>query len=232
MTDWTDGSAPLAAFLGFDDLKDFLFLLLRFGVALVGAFVGWLVSGPLVRLLVRLAFQRPTSPLVLRFGRLGGAVLAGVLVFIFFHFGPGGSGGGSGGGTGPGQGPHAGRNGSPQDKKPPETQRDKAADVSPPPPGKESLTIEMILSKRYQGDGRYYLIQGKEPPRNLEEVEKYIQKRKKKEMQVEIIIYANSIAKAQPAVMDLEKLLDRYKIPRSFPEKYRKEPKPEKPEKD
>jgi hypothetical protein len=222
MSHWSDGPAVVTAFLGFDDIKELLFFLLRVGVALVGAFLGWLVSGPLVRLLVRLAFHRPASPLVLRFGRLAGAVLAGLLVYYFFHLGSGGSGGGIGGGIGQGQGSQAGNNGSTPDKNPDKSARDRSTEDTQPQPAKEKLAIEIILSKHYKGDDRYYLLQGKEPAQTLKEVEDYLAKRRKKLELVEIIVYANSVAAAKPPVKDLVKLLDSYKVPRTMPTEYRK----------
>jgi hypothetical protein len=228
MTNWTPDLASLVAVFGIESIKELLFLLLRVGVALVGAFIGWLVSGPVVRVLVRMAFHRPVPPLPLKLSRLAGAVVAGVLVFIFFHFGPGGSGGGSGGGTGPGKGPGV-DSGAPKDKNTVPSARDKRPPDSATqnPAARENLAIELVLSKRYKGDERYYLIQGKEPPRTLAEVEDYVRPRKNRIKQVEIIIYANSVSAARPAVPELEKVLDKYKLPHTPPPEYRTKRKPE-----
>src|SRR5262249_62167112 len=88
---------------GLDPLWGLLYDLMRLFFALAGAVIGWFVTPPLVRLLGRLAFHKPSPPLGPRPPPVPGARLVGVLVFPFFPFGRRGRGGG-----GPGGGPRAG----------------------------------------------------------------------------------------------------------------------------
>jgi hypothetical protein len=71
------------------------------------------------------------------------------------------------------------------------------------------------------------LIQRKEPPRTLGDVDKYLKEHQPQLGKVEIIIYANSIAAAHPAVTELVNLLDKYQIPHTQPPTYRQKRKPE-----
>src|SRR5207244_7010437 len=85
----------------------------RIAVAAGGALVGYFLSGPVLRALYRLAFQRPIPGWLLPLGKLGSAALIGLLIFFFLPLG-----GGDGWGWGPGWG--AGAGGS--DAKPGKTQ--------------------------------------------------------------------------------------------------------------
>jgi hypothetical protein len=197
-------------------------LVVRILAALAGALVGWLITGFLVRLLVRLAFHRPTPRPVLALLRLGGAIVVGLLVFYYLH--PGGSGGWGlgGGGFGLGGGGGQGQAGTGRDSGSTARASTQKTDVGKGPTATvapDTLPIEMIGGDRYKkagGEGRYYLIGGKEPARTLEEVKELLQKNKGRYRKVEILIYPDSVASPHHAISQLEALAERMGLSRSI----------------
>ena len=86
-----------------------------------GAILGWYVTPPVVRLLVRVAVHKPAPQLFVTISRLMGALVVASIVWAIWSFGFGdGWGFGPGGGSGPGLGPGSGatqaaKNGEPKD---------------------------------------------------------------------------------------------------------------------
>jgi hypothetical protein len=92
-----EGPLTAAGLLAIPDLSKIFFFAVKVLMAATGALLGWLVGGPVARLLVRLAFQRPASKTMLGLSRVGCAVLFGFLAFLIplgTGFGSGGSGSG------------------------------------------------------------------------------------------------------------------------------------------
>ncbi|MCC6421429.1 MAG: hypothetical protein IT429_24695 [Gemmataceae bacterium] len=195
-------SMPLA-FLS--DFREVVVFSLRVLLSLFGAWLGWLLARPVARILFRLAFQRPIPDKVLIVARLLGAVGAAALVFLLFPLALSGLGPGLGPGLGGGPGKGAGQVGGKGDGKDGDG-KEKKEKKGEPYDSAKTLAIEMIPSAQYQGDGRYYLIGGKEPPRSLAQVKEYLEEHKKQVRTVEIVIYRNTPGQGHLAVKALQKL--------------------------
>jgi hypothetical protein len=188
-----------------------VWLVIRLFAALAGAVVGWLVTGLVVRVLVRLAFQRPAPRLVEFLARIVGAVIIGLLVYYYLH--PGGSGGwGLGGGGlglgGGGIGPGTSGTGLSTTARA-TTNKAGTAKTTTRAPSPDTLTIALLGGSRYPGEGRYYLIGGKEPARTLDEVAAYLKNNPERYRRVEIVLYPDSVAGAHPATTRLQELVER-----------------------
>ena len=181
-------------------------LFIKIAAAAGGALVGYFVSGPIVRLLFRLAFQRPAPGWFVPLGRLGGAALLGALLFFLVSLGGGGWGWG-GGGSGFGAGPGTGKAGSEQGK-PGTGKSDK--------PTREKLVIELLGGNRVAGDLRYYLLDSAQPAKTLAEVEALL-KEKADKLEVHVGLTDESVAASHPAVARLRELLHRYQVPTVTP---------------
>jgi len=169
----------LGMLLGVIDVTATLLWVLRIGLALGGAVVGWFVSGPVIRLLYRGAFRRPAPGWLIPWARLGGAALIGLLVFYFLPLGWGG-GGGWGWGLGAGGGPGLGTgDGSGYKRAEKAVLADKNGEASKKI-DLEALEIELVGGTRYQGEGRLYLINRRQPAVNLAEVDDHIKKNKER----------------------------------------------------
>jgi hypothetical protein len=200
-----------AAFLDLSGIQQAIFFIVRVFLGIVAGLLGWLVGGPLVRLLHRLAFRRPAGGLPVFVGRLAIAVLVGFLVFWYFPIGGGGRGWGWGPGSGGGPGAGPGKGGTELDSG---TGKGKGQYTAPEntarKPGKETLVIELIASKQYEpGSDRYYLVGGKLPALKLQEIGEILKTGEGRWGQVEIRIYANSVAEDHPAVVELKQLTER-----------------------
>jgi hypothetical protein len=199
-----------------------LYVAVRIFAAAAGALVGWLVTGFAVRVLVRLAFHRPVPRPVLFLARVVGAVLIGLLVYYYLH--PGGSGGWGlggggfglgGGGTGPGKGGAGGtgiqattRTTAAEPGTAKSTDRATTAKTRPP----DTLTIELLGGSRYKKDRRYYLVDGREPAKTLDEVEESLKRNKGRYRKLEIVITPESVASVHPAVTGLEELAQQHHL--------------------
>ncbi len=178
--------------------------------ALVGAYIGSVVAGLVVRVLARLMTRRSAPRPIVALARVVGALAVGLLIYYFLH--PGGSGGwGLGGGSfglgaGPGKGGNAIGTGTTR-----RTAAEKAGatKTSPTTVAQETLTIEMLGGSRYKGEGRYYLIGGQEPARDLREVEDFLQKKQGRYRRIEILIYPDSVASVSSPVTQLAELAQR-----------------------
>jgi hypothetical protein len=193
---------------------------LKFVAVAGGVVFGWLVAGPLVRLLVRLAFHRDTPRLVVSLSRLGGAALVGFIVYLL-PIGLGGSGWGLGGGDGPGSGKGKGAGEvrtADRDRKAPADQRDRTSREKTPPeaPRPDVLSVRILGGEAVKED-RYYEVKvnGKDTPLTVEGVRKILAEDKAKRIKrVEIIIDPDSVPETSPVVTELEKLAREHNLPR------------------
>ena len=67
----------------------------------------------------------------------------------------------------------------------------------------------MLGGTRYKGEGRYYLIDGKEPARTLPEVDDFLQKNRGRYRKLEILLYPESMASVTAPVTQLAELARR-----------------------
>jgi hypothetical protein len=204
-------AAALPAAFELSDLKDIFLVILRLLVACAAAFVGWLVVPPLVRGVYRLAFHKPLPGPAATVTRLVGGLGLGVLVFFLLPLGFG-SGSGSGTGTGNGNAAKDGKGGIDSGK----TKDDKEGVVRPDVLPGERVQVEMIVAERYnrgKPDKRYYLIEGKEPPKTLDEVKAFLKDHKDKIKEMDIIIWGNSVADDHKSVTDLYNLRESKEFP-------------------
>jgi hypothetical protein len=181
---------------------------LRVTMAIAGALLGWFLTGPVVKLLYRGAFQRPLPGWVMPWTRLGGAALVGLLLGYLLPLGSGsGFGWGpGGGGAGPGarHDPADAADGKPA-----------AADAAAKTAAQdlEALEIEVVGGKRYQGSGRFYLIGRREPAVPLEKVEDYLKKNQERLAEyITIVLTSNqSVDVGHAAVLRLNTVIEKYK---------------------
>ena len=180
----------------------------RILAALVAAFVGWVTVGLAVGLLVRLIFRRPAPRPAVFLARIVGALALGLLVYYFLY--PGGVGGWGlgGGGFGLGGG-GTGRNGSGTGTSATST-TPKIDKASTHVESRDTLTIEMLGGERYKGEGRYYLVEGKAPPRTLDELTDLLKRNRGRYRKLEILIYPDSVAREHPATSQLAGLANRF----------------------
>jgi hypothetical protein len=180
------------------------FLFIRIAAAIGGALVGYFLSGPVLRMLYRLAFQRPVPAWLLPLGKLGSAAIIGVLIFFFLPLGGGdGWGWGPGWGTGAG-GDDGGKAGKSKSKQTAST--DGAV--------REKLEIELLGGKKYAGDERFYLVKRTPPAKTLAEVEELLKDHADKvEVHILLTDESESVARSHPAFRRLRELLQRYRIP-------------------
>jgi hypothetical protein len=186
-----------------------LFVLVRIAAGVGGAIVGYLVAGPVLRLLFRLAFQRPVPGWLLPLGKLGGGALLGVLFFFVVSLGGRGWGlGGGSGAGGAGRGPGPGTGTIASDKA-------KVVQGAKKPPIRERLEIELLGGDRVSADC-YYLVKREAPAKTLGEVEELF-KDKADKLEVHVVLTDDSVAASHPAVGRLRELLQRYQIPTVTP---------------
>jgi hypothetical protein len=212
---------------GLSAAQEVVAFMLRLLLAGFGLFLGWLVAGPVARGVYRVAFQRPIPPKVLTASRLTVAIAAAVLVFLLFPLGYGGGGGGRGGGKGPGEGAGADKGGTDSAGKGGKGSKD--GKVKPPPgePG-ETLNVEIITVARYKDDDkRFYLIEGKDPPLTLAEVDAYLKKHERRVKRINILVYADSFARTEEPAVALRDLAEGppFRLPVYIPPEYSKQKK-------
>ena len=195
---------PMFAAGELNAVQEAVALAMRILLSVIGTALGWVLAAPVARIAYRLLMRRPIPPKVLTGSRMVAAIVCGVLVFLLFPLGYGGTGRGNGWGTGS----EAGRGKDKGSDKGRTGKGDKGPEMTEKP-GK-TLRIEMIPSNEYkQGSERYYLINGKEPARTLAEVEEYVKLHKESVDRLRLIIPANGPDPGNPAVRNLEKLAQR-----------------------
>jgi hypothetical protein len=197
-------------------LHDIMFWMVRIVAGVGGAFVGWLITPSLVRVLVRLAFHRPLPGWLVPWVRLAGAALFGLLLAFCVHlgggfgWGPGGGGYGLGPGPGDGKGSDGkGADGKASDKKDDSvTKKDSLQSKA-----RDALSIEVLGGQRYKGDRRWYILEGKEPARTLAEVDEFLENNRDKYKTLYIILRPDSAAQEHPAVKSLqERAIQKHKL--------------------
>ncbi len=178
-----------------------------------GAAVGWLGSGLLLRLLVRLSLHRSTPRTVLIPVRALGALALGLAVGIW-AFSSGGLGPGLDGWFGSGQGggqlPRAKTEPGPSSEPTAEsdtTKPKRSAPESQPGQGQDTLRIDILGGARVK-EGRFYLLEGETEPRTLTEIRKAVLARRQEQDKpplkgIVIMIYGSSVARDHPAVKNL-----------------------------
>jgi hypothetical protein len=178
-------------------------IFLRGAAAVGGLVIGWFVTGPIVSLLFRAAFRKPTPSSLYYSCKAGGAIAAAYVIFVFLPIGLGGGGLGFGpGGGGPGDGKGSGGGSG----------KTKTKNGDGPAKGDakgETIAIELLGGDRYKGDDRFYLIDGKEPAVTLKEVERLFQDNKGG-LRVEIILTRDSVGEKHGAVTRLQSLANKY----------------------
>lgn len=197
-------------------LTEPLFWVLRFIAGVGGAFIGWFLTDPLTRITYRLIARQPVPGWVLPWTKMLGAATLGLLVFFFIPLGEGGGGlgWGPGQGGGPGQGKDAGGKGTSDktDGKKPLTDAPAKDTKGPTKTVREIVEIELLGGPRYPGGGKYYLIDRRDPPRTLEEVEQYLKKRKD-QIEVHVILTEQSVGRHHSAYLLLRDKLRVQGIP-------------------
>jgi len=168
-----------------------------------GGILGWYVTPPVVRLLVRVAVHKPAPKPLVTLSRLMGALLVAVLVWSLWSWGFGdgwGFGPGPGGSPGLGRGPggtgkqSASKDGSPKDTTAKEKDGKKAG-----PPLPDTLTVRMRGGANVEN--RFYMVNG--TPQTLGEVRQILKKERDHLTMVEIVIDVESVPDAHPAVVSL-----------------------------
>jgi hypothetical protein len=201
----------MMAFLD-EGIKDLFFLFVRVVAALGGAVAGWMVTGPVVQVLYRVAFHRQMPSWAVSWCKLIGAVLAALLVFWLVHLGGlGGGGGGKGGGTGKGVGPYTNGTGTAQGNPTGKGTGDGSAKGT----GnvvKKPLEIEMLGPTTVTGD-KGYLLARKEPAVNWQQLKAYIQEHKDEIAAVTIVLTKTSVTEKHPPVQRLVELTRELEIP-------------------
>lgn len=198
------------------------------GLAVAGGVaVGWLGSGLLLRLIVRLSLHRATPRSVLIPVRVLGGLALGLAVWVW-AFSSGGAGLGLGGwfGTGPGGGAPTGAKTEPRPSSGSTAERDTAtaersAPETRPEPAPETLRIDILGGARVKEE-RFYLLEGEHEPRNLDEIRKAIGARlaehdKASLKGLVIMIYGSSVARDHPAVKNLVSWAEENRLSVTFP---------------
>jgi hypothetical protein len=204
-------------FLFTDWLTAPAFTLARIAAAVGGAFLGYLLSGPLVRGMYRAAFHRPTPRLFAFWGKVLSGLLVGFLCYWFLPIGgDGGLGWGTGPGGGPGRGPGEGNKGAPfakDDKdKVVEKEKEKKSQIDI----RTKIHVLLLGPKHKVKDDKYYLVDKATTPEDLDALKKRLAG---KENQVVVVIQLNddSVYDEHHAVTKLVRELDKMKVARLGP---------------
>jgi hypothetical protein len=183
---------------------------LRVAAGIGAGLIGWFGTGPLFRILFRMAFHRPTPRWLVGWARLGGAVGLGLLVYYFLPIG-GGPGWGWGTGGGGGSGGKSGDNGG-------QVETDKTKDktgkdvTKPGKQAREVVDVELIGGARYKGEERYYLLENKEPAKSREELRNHFEKNKERII-VRIVTTPDSPGAGTGVLEELRTLANEFGIP-------------------
>jgi len=192
---------------------------LRVVAVVAGALVAWFAAGPIASGLTRLAFQRSLPQAGQVVARVGGSLLAGVLIYVFFTLGPGWGPGGGGAGTNGGTGDDKGPGIAGTDKVKDKVIKDKPVTEKPitdkngKPAHTDWLFIEVIGGERYPGGGKYYLLQRKDPPVSRDDVEALLKEKKQAFREIHIVLTGDSNGGAETR---LRKKLDELLTDRSY----------------
>jgi hypothetical protein len=181
-----------------------------------GAIVGWFVCDPVTRGLYRLSFRAATPGSLLFITKASGA--AALSLLIYFYMPLGGGGGGLGWGPGPGGEPGKGKGqGGDKALSADGKNSDKAADKEKVEADKkqplvlEPVEIEIISTKAYKKDGRFYLVKRAPPALTVAELEDYLKQNQGK-IEVTPILTRDSFDESQPPLGELIKLTNDLKV--------------------
>ena len=191
------------------DLTTPFFSAIRIIVGIGGFFVGYLLSTPFWRVGYWLRYRRSinTTGLLFWLKLLSGITLAMLLYFFLPLGGLGLGGGGTGTGAGKGNGTGPGIDNQPgKGVVGPTTQ--KGATTSQ----RKVVTIELLGGERYKHDGRYYLIDRKEPAVDKEAVEELL-KRDPSKLEIQLFFTAQSVHDRHPAAEAVRSLARQHQVP-------------------
>ena len=206
---------PLTLFAwGMEDMRGMIFMAIRITAGVVAFAAGWFLSSPCWRLVYRLAFRQGVPGGLLGVLRLSTAGLVGAGVFFFLPLGGGngwGWGSGSGGGPGDGTGTGTGTGNQVAKVDPNDKSTNPNPGKTPAVKKREKISIEVLGGENplYKGDENFYLVQQKEPPQTIEEVEKYVTDNKDRII-VDVVI--NPEFSDQQATTRLYKMLQKQGI--------------------
>lgn len=198
----------MSFFQGIGDWSQFIIRL----IAAVGGFVvGYLVSGPAWRVVWRVAFRQPVKPGQLPWLKVCTGLVIGTLLYTLVHLGAGGwgwgGGGGSGTGSGVGDGKGSGKSGGDGD-----STTKKGGPASTKNPGREIVVVELLGGTRYLGDGKYYLLDRKEPAVTIETVRDAFKKQPEK-IELHVHYSPQSVGQRHEAARRLRDLAGELRIP-------------------
>jgi hypothetical protein len=194
-------------------------LIIRLIAAVGGFVVGYLTSGPFWRLFWRAALRKPIPPALVPWVKFCTGLVLAALLYSLVHLGSGGGwgwGGGGGSGTGGGKGDGKGSGTtSGNDAIVQPTDPNKKIDTGSPAvktPSREVLIVELLGGARFLGEGKYYLVGGKEPAVALPAVDEIFKKRGDK-IELHIRYSADSVGQRHPAAERLREAASKYRIP-------------------
>jgi hypothetical protein len=193
----------MMAFVDVNVIRDVFFLAVRFVVALGGFAVGYLLTGPLVALLTRVAFHKTLPQWLQTWCKVTGGILVALLAFWLVPIGgwgggPGGGGKGTGGGTGNevGSGSGKGTGSTTTAGKMPVDGTGKPADET------GRLVIEMLGPQTAKED-KCYLINSQQPAVDFQTVETYLMDHRQRIKTVQILVLPESVSSNDPVVTKL-----------------------------
>jgi hypothetical protein len=192
------------------DLSTSFYNVIRVIVGLGGFFVGYFFSSPFWRVAYWLRNRKSISTTGYLFWlKFLSGVTLGAALYLFLPlggFGLGGGGSGTGNGTGNGVGPGVdnapgkGSVGSPTTKTGTATSN------------RTVLVVELLGGDRYKNDGRYYLIERKEPAVDKAALEELL-KRDPNKIEIQLLITRQSISRTEPPARAVHSLASKYQIP-------------------
>lgn len=218
--------AALLAQFDLTQLSETFYLGVRFVVAVIAGLLGFLLVAPVVGIAYQVVARRPLP----RFGehlvRLAATIGLGLAAWLLLPIGPGGYGPGPGGG--PGKGPGDGGGGKTISK----GNGGKETTVKNSTGGKTGdavLAIEVVTKENYQiGSPKFYLVDKREPPRTLEDVEKLLKDNSQKWKRMDIILYKTSPPAQDPIVTSLMDVARRHGLTPAVPPEFAAKDKPPK----
>jgi hypothetical protein len=202
--------------IGFFDagfIREAFFLVVRFIAALAGFVVGYLLTGPIVTLLARVAFHKTLPNWSLAWFRVIGGLCVALLVFWLLPLGGGGGGGGgkgSGGGTGDGQGPGSGKTTGPGADG--DRATGKTTGQAKPGSGQHKLVVEVLGPTTAKGD-KYYRLYREEPAVDIDGVKSHLEKHRDSIRSMDIILTPQGASRTSQAVDLLFDLAKDNKLP-------------------
>ena len=181
---------------------------IRIIIGIGGFFVGYIFSSPFWRMGYWLRYRKSISTTGLLFW---GKLLSGVTLGTILYLLPLGGGYGPGPGGGPGKGP--GDGGSPGTV----DQSGKSVVGQAPKKGpttsqRKVVTLELLGGERYKHDGKYYLIDRKEPAVAKEQVEELL-KADPNKLEVQLLFTSQSVHTKHPAADAVRNLARQYQVP-------------------